>query len=100
MVEIEKNPYGFAGGKIISEGIRSGKVVAISDFMTYYGMNTYAFDKSLMDEDLLRQVHDKYKSLVGERVYWPERSESGTDIEYDGKQYVFVKLSSIMGVEA
>lgn len=81
------------------DGVRSGKVVDISDFMTYFGSHTFYFDKTVMNEELLQQIHDKYKTLVGKTVYWPERSESGTVVEYEGKQYLFMKFASLMAVE-
>lgn len=89
----------WAGGIDPEEGIRRGRVVDISDFMTYFGSHTYYFDSSMMNEEVLQKVHDKYKAWVGKIVYWPERSESGTIIEHEGKKYIFMKFASIMGIE-
>lgn len=89
----------WAGQKDPEEGIRKGKVVAISDFLTYWGSHTYYFDSSMMNEEILQKVHDKYKQLVGKVVWWPERSESGTIIEHEGKQYLLMKWASIMAME-
>lgn len=81
------------------EGVRQGIVKEISEFYTFYGMSTYAFDKSLMDEDLLKKIHDKYKVLIGKRVFWPARTEMGTALKHGDKQYVFLKWTSVMAVE-
>lgn len=90
----------WAGAVDPEEGVRKGRVVDISDFLIYFGSHTFYFDRTVMDEELLKSIHDKYESLVGKIVYWPERSESGTIIEHDGKKYIFMKFASIMGFEA
>lgn len=89
----------WAGGVDPEDGIRKGRVVDISDFNTYFGSHTFYFDRTVMDEELLKSIHDKYKELVGKIVYWPERSESGTIIEHEGKKYIFMKWASVMGYE-
>ena len=89
----------WAGQKDPEEGVRRGKVIGISDFLTFFGFNTFMFDKSLMDEELLTRLYDKYKQLVGKVVWWPERSETGALVNYNNKQYVFLKWSAIMAVE-
>lgn len=102
MIEVggnEENVLGLVGGFNPDEGIREGIVVAIPDKMIYFGMNTYAFDKTVGEDNLLNKVYAYYAGFVGKRVYWPERSESGTVIKKDDKSYAFVKFSSIMGVE-
>jgi len=90
----------WAGAADPEEGIRKGKVVDISNFMTYWGSHTYYFDSSAMNQEMLQAVHDKYKDFVGKVVYWPERSESGAIIEYEGKKYILMKFASVMAVEA
>ena len=103
MVEVGgsiNNPMGLQGAHDPDEGVREGIVVGISDDITYFGMNTFAFDSSLMDEAMLEDIYDRYKEFLGKKVYWPERSESGTVIEYDGKKYAFVKWSVVMAVES
>lgn len=90
----------WAGGVDPEEGVRKGRVVDISDFNTYFGSHTFYFDRTVMDEELLKKIHDKYKTLIGKIVYWPQLSESGTIIEYDGKKYIFMKWASVMAYES
>ncbi len=107
LVEVESpgSDINFGGKKLVddldldSEGVRQGIVREISDFYTFYGMSTYAFDGSLMNEELLDKLHAKYSVLVGKRVFWPARTEMGTAIKYNDTQYVFLKWSSVMCVE-
>ncbi len=100
LVELETNPGGFISNlNVDEEGVRQGVVIDISDFYTFYGMSTFAFDSSLMDETLLKRIHEKYKNLVGKKVFWPARTEMGTSLEHEDKQYVFLKWSSVMAVE-
>lgn len=101
MIEVrsaEDNPMNLVGVKGADEGVREGKVVDCGDGITFFGANTYMFDSSLLNQEVLRQLRDHYNTYVGKRVYWPERSETGAVIEHDGKTYAFVKWSSIMGV--
>lgn len=99
MVELEKNPHNFVGGKSAEEGVRSGTVVDISKDMPFFGFNTFMFDSSLMNEQMLANLHKHYRTYVGKKVYWPELSESGTVIQHEGKEYAFVKMSALMAVE-
>lgn len=90
----------WAGGVDPEDGIRKGRVIDISDFNIYFGSHTFYFDRTVMDKELLKEIHDKYKTLVGKIVYWPERSESGAMIKHEnGKTYIFMKWASIMGFE-
>lgn len=100
MVEIERNPMGLVdGSNIDEEGVMHGKVVAISDKMTFFGFNTFMFDSSLMDKELLDQIYNFYKGLVGKVVHWPRRTESGAIVTTEEAQLVFVKMSAIMAIE-
>lgn len=89
----------WAGASDPEDGIRRGRVVEISDFLVYFGSHTFYFDRTVMDKELLQEIHDKYKSLVGKIIYWPERSESGAMIHTEDKTYIFMKFASVMGFE-
>jgi co-chaperonin GroES (HSP10) len=100
MVEIEQNPGGFVDTLDVNqEGIMEGKIISISDSMTFFGFNSFMFDKSLNDKELLKDLHNHYSKWVGKKVYWPLRTESGAVIKTDGKEYVFLKMTAIMAVE-
>lgn len=96
LVEVIEQQW--AGAVDPEEGVRSGRVVDASNFLTYWGSHTYYFDSSANNKEMLQEIRDKYKDFVGKIVYWPERSESGAIIEYEGKKYIFMKFASIMGV--
>lgn len=100
-IEVGENVPGInlVGGKDPDEGIREGVVVGISDQLAFFGFVTFMFDSSLMNKEVLSELYDHYKQYLGKRVYWPERSESGTVIKYEDKQYAFVKWSAVMAVE-
>lgn len=99
LVEITGNEFGIQTATK-KEGIETGTVVAQSSLesFVYYGMANFAFDKSLGDDELLTKLHTKYAGLVGKKIYWPAYSERGTEVHFDGKDYVFVKFSAVMGV--
>lgn len=100
-IEVGENVPGLnlIGGIDPNEGVREGVVVGISDQLAFFGFVTFMFDSSLMNKELLQSLYDHYKQYLGKKVFWPERSESGTVIKYGDKQYAFVKWSAIMGYE-
>lgn len=81
------------------EGWDTGIVVAVSEFMTYFGFQTYAFDSSMMNAELLGQVKSMYKAMVGKKVYWPKMAERGMTIKHEGKEYALIKMTALMAVE-
>lgn len=100
MVEIEGNAQGFVDTlNAKEEGIMQGRIVDISESMTFFGFNSFMFDKSLMDKPLLNDIYTHYKKWLGKRAYWPQRTEMGAIIEIEGKQYVFLKMTAIMAIE-
>lgn len=100
MVEIERNTGGFVDSlNANEEGIMEGRVVDISETMTFFGFNSFMFDSSLMDTELLDKLYKHYKKLVGKKVYWPLRTESGSIITIADKQFVFLKMTALMAVE-
>lgn len=82
-----------------NEGYDSGIVISVSEFMTYFGFQTYAFDSSMMNSEVLETVRNKYAELVGKKVYWPKMSERGMTFKEDGHEYALLKMSSLIGVE-
>lgn len=93
------NPGGFIGALDPEDGVREGTVIGISDEMAFFGFNTYMFDKSLMDQDILKKLYDHYKSFLGKRVCWPERSEAGALMPEGDKKYAYIKMSAVMARE-
>ena len=74
-----------------------GILVDVPEF-THYGYYSFAFENSLMNEEVLEQLLDHWQSLKGKRLYWLSLSEKGAIIkEADGKRYAFLKPTSIMG---
>lgn len=64
---------------------------------THYGYYSFAFDNSLMNEDVLEQLIEHWQSMVGKRLYWLALTEKGAILkEEDGKRYAFIKPTSIM----
>ncbi len=75
----------------------SGILVEVPEF-THYGYYSFAFEKSLMDGDILEQLIEHWQSMVGKRLYWLALSEKGAILqEANGKRYAYVKPTSIMG---
>lgn len=96
------NHLQLVGGKDPDQGVREGRIVAIGPRETWLaiGYATYAFDKSLVNDEVLDKAFAIYNAMVGKRVGWAERNESGTvHTEPDGKTYVTIKCTAVDGVE-
>ena len=91
-----ENPLGLAGGQKVEDGVKEGIVIKLGDRPAFFGFNTFFFDSSLMNDELLKRVTEHYSYYIGKRVWWPKLSESGTDVKIGDKDYVCVKYTAIM----
>lgn len=76
----------------------SGILISLPDF-THYGFWSYAFDQSLMTQDLAKQLIEYWKKHIGKKVFWTALSERGNIIEKDGERYAFIKFTSLIAVD-
>lgn len=93
-IKLETDEYGF-GGKD-KETAESGILVALPDKFNYFGMWSFAFEVSWMDEEKLGKLYDYWQSKIGQRVFWTALSERGNIIEKDNEKFAFIKLTSLI----
>ncbi len=75
------------------------KLPNIEDIV-YFGVGyNAAFDESMYDEKTAHRVHATMTKMLGHTVWFEKRAHMGVTIERDGKQYVFLKLSKVIGYE-
>jgi hypothetical protein len=93
-IELEDaGPLSARAGDIATSGI----LVEVPEF-THYGYYSFAFENSLMNDDILEQLIEHWQSLKGKRLYWLALSEKGAILKEEaGKRFAFVKPTSIMG---
>lgn len=100
LIEVEKMPT-INGQELVSsekkEGIEEGILVALPEELPYMASNGWAFEGSLGDTEMLARVRKYYEPLIGKRVIWEWLAERGVEIEQDGKHYVLLKLTKILG---
>lgn len=93
-IKLATDEYGFGSeGKDTAE---SGILIALPAKFHYFGMWSFAFEKSFMAYEDLQELHDYWKTMIGRRVYWTALSERGNIIEKDGEKFAFVKLTSLI----
>lgn len=92
-IELDSDEFGFGNKKDTAE---SGVLVELPDSFNYFGMWSFAFENSFMERNKLDELLEYWKPKIGRRVYWTALSEKGNIIEQDGKQYAFVKLTSLI----
>ena len=91
---------GFMGASNVS-GRESGileEVPKLED-MLYFGFHSFAFDSSLTDKFGLKDIHEFYSKLVGKVIYWEALQDRGRRFEEDGKEYVILNLTDIVGYD-
>lgn len=93
-IQLGKDPYGFGtDGKGTAE---NGVLLELPDKFNYYGMWSFAFERSFMDREKLDELYKYWESKIGRRVYWTALSEKGNIIEKDGERFCFIKLTSLI----
>lgn len=103
-VEVESDEYGFAG-KNQQQGVETGIVVEVPEFLPYLGFHSFAFENSLQNLELkdlktnLSGLLALYKKLVGKRVYWTQYQERGSILKQGNKTYAFLKLTDIIAFD-
>ena len=93
-IKLETDEYGFGGTE--KETAESGILVALPDKFNYFGMWSFAFESSWMDEAKLEKLYEYWKSKIGQRVFWTALSERGNIIEKDNEKFAFIKFTSLI----
>lgn len=92
-IKLDKDEFGLGEAKGTAEG---GVLVALPDKFNYFGMWSFAFEKSFMNEEALEKLYKYWELRIGNRVYWTALSEKGNIIEKDGDRFAFIKLTSLI----
>lgn len=98
MVEISTDKYGFAG-KAEQQGTETGIVVELPMHMWYLGMHSFAFEDSLGNIEVMKNVKKVFEDYLGKRVYWTAFTERGSVLKDGNKTYAFLKLTDLIAVE-
>lgn len=100
LVEIEKNLYEVSGMKLVGgeqkKSIGTGILKELPK-LPYLGFHAFAFDKSLSDPTVLKDIYDYYKVLIGKRVYWTALSERGMVFTKGDQAFALIKLTDLVG---
>lgn len=92
-VEIVKDEIDFGLQK---KGVENGIVVELPEITPYIGYHSFAFESSFNADGAISRVLDKYKKLVGKRVYWTALAERGMIIKEADKTFAFIKFTDII----
>lgn len=94
-VELQTDTYNFGGAQ--KKGFESGIAVELPDRLNYFGYHSFAYESSLANRDVLDELYDYYKGLIGKRVYWTEMGERGLVYTLDDKTFAMIKLTDLVG---
>ncbi len=94
MVRLETDEFGFGGSE--KETAESGILVELPDKFNYFGMWSFAFEKSFMAKEQLEELYKYWETRIGKRIFWTALSERGNIIEKDGEKFAFLKLTSLI----
>lgn len=93
-VQLETDVFGFGSNQ--KDTAESGILVQLPEKFYYFGMWSFAFEKSFMSEADLNKLLAFWKTKIGRKVYWTALSERGNIIEKDGQKFAFIKLTSLI----
>jgi len=94
MVKLETKRFGGTE----KDTAESGILMSLPDF-THYGFWSFAFDHSLMNMELAKQLETYWKKYIGKKVFWTALSERGNIIEKNGEKFAYIKFTSLIAVD-
>lgn len=86
--------YGFGNDK---KKFENGIAIELPDKLMYFGYHSFAYEASLGNTELLEEIYDYYKDLIGKRVYWTELADRGLVYTLAGKTFAMIKLTDLIG---
>lgn len=90
----KSDEYGFGAND--KSAFESGVLVELPDNFDYFGMWSFAFESSFMNEKALKTLLDRWRKHIGHRVFWTALSEKGNVVDIGGEKFAFVKLTSLI----
>lgn len=96
MIRLDEDKYGLGGAKDTAE---SGILIAMPEKFDYFGMWSFAFEQSFMDEDKLSKLYDRWNARIGKRCFWTALSEKGNIIEKGRERFAMVKFTSLIACD-
>ena len=92
-VKVATDEYGFGGE---ATGVERGTVVAIPEEILYFGFHSFAFEKSIAAEEVLKVVHQYYKKFLGKTVYWESLQDRGRRFKEGDEEFVFLNMTDVI----
>lgn len=93
-VKVDTDAFNFGGEG--TEGTETGVVVEVPDGLISFGMHSFAFEDSLMNEEILDELVKYYSFFVGKRIYWESYQDRGRRIKDGEGEFVFLKMADVI----
>lgn len=98
LVKIKLDTDGYNFDKNSKDTAETGILVALPDKFTYFGMWSFAFEESFMNEEKLQKIYDYWTSKIGKRVFWTALSEKGNILKDGDDSFALVKITSLIAI--
>lgn len=92
-IRISTDEYGFGNS---SAGVEKGVVVEVPDKLLYFGFHSFAFENSIANPEVLKEVLDYYAGFKGKLVVWESLQDRGRRFKEDGSEFVYLNMSDII----
>lgn len=93
-VKLDTDAFNLGDEKGLAE---TGVVVEVPGDLLYLSFHSFAFEKSIADEQTLERVFEHYNMLLGKRIYWEKLQDAGRHLkEEDGTEYVYLQMTDIL----
>lgn len=85
--------YGFGAQ---AGGVETGIVEEVPEVIHFYGYHSFAFEKSFMAKEQLKEMLDYYKKMIGKRVWWEAYQDRGRRVKEGDQEFVYLKMSDVL----
>lgn len=92
-VKITKDEFGFGG---INASAETGIVVEVPSMLIYLSFHSFAFERSIGDKELLKDVQAYYDGFMGKRIFWEKLQDRGRMITEGGEDYVYLQMTDLL----
>lgn len=97
-LKVQVSNSGFMGASN-SSGRESGIVVEVPKQLLYFGFHSFAFDKSLAEDQVASDILEFYNSLVGKVVYWEALQDRGRRFQEGEIEYVLLNMTDVLAYD-
>lgn len=92
-VLVSSDKFGYGGQK---KGVESGIVVEVPEKLLYLSFHSFAFEDSLANPEVLKDVKAFYADLLGKKIAWESLQDRGRRFKEGDDEYVYIQMTDVL----